>query len=314
MSEQPKIGVLCNSTLGIPSLQGMLSGRLIAAIGVPDKENDATNDIQKIAASFQQEVAVFKKQNFKHALNNWVKTNQLDIVFVFTFPWKIPGEILTIPRFGFINFHFGLLPEYRGADAIFWPIKNRETHGGITVHQMDANFDTGGLIHIERVPIMPTDTYGMYSAKLANVNMQLLQKILPIILMGNIPTNQQNEDAAKYYSKPTIKDIAIKWSTMNPLEIVALINACNPWNKGAYTMLNGMPLRITEATTGIYSNNNTDSGTILDVNENGIIIQCVNNETLCAKIITVEEGIYTANSFAQYCGIKKGLKFNNLQV
>lgn len=312
MSEQPKIGVLCNSTLGIPSLHALLSSKLIAALAVPDKEHDATSDIKNMASSYNCAVNIFEKKGFKTSISNWIKENKLDVVFVFTFPWKIDTAVLNLPRLGFINFHFGLLPQYRGADAIFWPIKNRAAYGGISVHQMDANFDTGALFHVEKVPLLPADTYGMYAAKLANANVHVLQKILPHIFSGQAKTTAQNIEDAHYYNKPTIKDIAIQWDTMTTEEIVALINACNPWNKGAYTMLNNMPLRITEAKVKEGLGNNNDSGVLVDVNEKGLHIQCINNKVLIATVVTIEEGIYSANSFALYCGIQKGLKFSNL--
>lgn len=312
MNRQPKIGVLCNSLLGIPSLHAMLSSKLVAAVGVPDKEHHATSDIKNIAAGFRQEVAVLAKQELSASLSSWINTNQLDVVFVFTFPWRIQKDVLQLPKLGFINFHFGLLPQYRGADAIFWTIKHKAPYGGISVHKMDANFDTGELIHIEKIPLLSTDTYGMHSAKLANANVQVLQKLLPILLTGDVKTTTQKAEEASYYSKPGIKEIGIKWSKMPAADIVALVNACNPWNKGAYTMLNNMPVRITEATVKPSTDNKAKSGTILDISEEGMVIQCVGNDTVLAKVITVEEGIYTAKSFAQACGIKKGLIFNDL--
>lgn len=314
MNKQPKIGILCNSTLGIPSLQAMLSSKLVTAIGMPNIVHDATKDIRNVATSFQQEVTELTKQDLKIGLNNWIKKHQLDIVLVFTFPWKIAKETLALPKLGFINFHFGLLPQYRGADAIFWSIKNRATHGGISVHKMDTSFDTGALIHIEKIPLLPTDTYGMHNAKLANANVNVLQKTLPLLFSGAIKTSAQNGNDAAYYTKPTIKDIAIQWETMTAVEIVALINACNPWNKGAYTMLNGMPIRITEAIVTNTTDATTTNGTILDVSKEGILIKCSGSDAIMAQIITIEEGIYSANVYINQFEVKKGLIFKNLNI
>ena len=314
MKQQPKIGVLCNSTLGIPSLQALLSNQLVSAIGMPDIVHDATNDIRKIVASFQQGVTVFKKENLRNTLDSWIKNNQLDIVLVFTFPWKIDKHTLAVPKLGFINFHFGLLPQYRGADAIFWSIKNREPFGGISVHQMDANFDTGALIHIEKVPILSTDTYGMHSSKLANANLPVLQKILPAIFSGQLKTVEQDKSIANYYSKPSVNDIVINWEAMTAEQIIALINACNPWNKGAYAMINNTLIRITEAALAEKTLSQAMNGTITNIEERGVTIRCKNKEAILAKTITIEEGIYNAFSFTQHFGIKKGLVVTTLKV
>lgn len=314
MSKQPRIGVLCNSTLGIPSLQALYSNRLVAALGIPDVVHHGTEDVKKLAAAFQQEVTTFSKQGLGTALTSWIADNSLDVVFVFTFPWKVPAHVLIKPSLGFINFHFGLLPGYRGADAIFWSIRNKATHGGISVHHMDINIDTGELLHVERVPILPTDTYGMHSSKLASANVSVLQKVLPVILSGKGGAKAQDSTLAKYYKKPSIKDIAIQWATMSAYDIVALVNACNPWNKGAYTMLNGMPVRVTEASVEKGRDEGADAGTILEVNDKGVVIQCVNGDALLATILTIEEGFYTARHFADVFCVKSGVKFKSLQL
>jgi folate-dependent phosphoribosylglycinamide formyltransferase PurN len=59
----------------------------------------------------------------------------------------IRGELLDEGRFGVVNLHGGLSPEYRGADCTFWALYNGEPEKvGCTLHYIDAGIDTGGLI------------------------------------------------------------------------------------------------------------------------------------------------------------------------
>jgi hypothetical protein len=59
----------------------------------------------------------------------------------------IRGELLEQGRFGLVNLHGGLSPEYRGADCTFWALYNREPEKvGCTLHFIDAGIDTGRLI------------------------------------------------------------------------------------------------------------------------------------------------------------------------
>jgi hypothetical protein len=59
----------------------------------------------------------------------------------------IRGELLKEGRFGIINLHGGLSPEYRGADCTFWALYNGEPEKiGCTLHYIDAGIDTGRLI------------------------------------------------------------------------------------------------------------------------------------------------------------------------
>jgi methionyl-tRNA formyltransferase len=61
------------------------------------------------------------------------------------FPARIPPELLTIPHAGFLNLHPALLPRHRGPAPLFWTMQAGELRTGVTVHWMDAGFDTGPI-------------------------------------------------------------------------------------------------------------------------------------------------------------------------
>ncbi|MCD6058410.1 MAG: methionyl-tRNA formyltransferase, partial [Thermomicrobiales bacterium] len=47
-----------------------------------------------------------------------------DLIVSGGFPWRIPSEVLALPRLGAINMHPALLPRYRGPAAIEWALRN----------------------------------------------------------------------------------------------------------------------------------------------------------------------------------------------
>jgi methionyl-tRNA formyltransferase len=69
-----------------------------------------------------------------------------DLLVCNGFPWRLPGEVLRVPRLGAINIHPSLLPQYRGPIPIHWAIRNGDRESGVTVHRMDETFDTGEVI------------------------------------------------------------------------------------------------------------------------------------------------------------------------
>lgn len=69
-----------------------------------------------------------------------------DLACVVCFPWRIPVELLTLPRYGWWNMHPSLLPAYRGPAPLFWMLRHGERTGGVTIHQMDAEFDHGPIV------------------------------------------------------------------------------------------------------------------------------------------------------------------------
>lgn len=293
--------------MALPALQYLLQAGLVQAVGIPDIVHDATNDIRQLCLHFNRQADIFSKKDLAASLNNWVKQHQPDVILVFTFPWKIPSSCLPVPRKGYFNFHFGLLPQYRGADAIFWQIRNREPYGGISVHKMDNGFDTGGLLHIEKVAIDKNDTYGMHMAKLGMVNVPVVQKVLKLLQM-DMAVAAQPAGNARYHPKPGINDILIDWRNQTAEEVHALVNACNPWNKGAYTRLGQNAFRVTCASC-IDDCQPGDPGQILSV-DNGIVVACAQGTNLKIEAVTLEEGIYTAATAITIMQLRKGAFFS----
>ncbi|GGO79490.1 hypothetical protein GCM10011348_13880 [Marinobacterium nitratireducens] len=54
--------------------------------------------------------------------------------------------LLGLPRLGCINIHPSLLPHNRGVDPLFYARLRGETEGGVTVHRLDAELDTGPIL------------------------------------------------------------------------------------------------------------------------------------------------------------------------
>ena len=91
---------------------------------------------------------------------NKVRELQPDVAIVCSFNFLLPKELYEIPKFGTINCHPSLLPDYRGANPYFHVINNNEKQTGITFHYVDETFDTGDIITQIPVDIYENDTMG----------------------------------------------------------------------------------------------------------------------------------------------------------
>ncbi len=69
-----------------------------------------------------------------------------DLIICIGFPWLFSQAALDVPRLGAINIHPSKLPLYRGPFPLPWAVRNGETEIAMTVHRMDANFDTGPIL------------------------------------------------------------------------------------------------------------------------------------------------------------------------
>ena len=78
---------------------------------------------------------------------------EFDLGVSYCYPRKIIEPLLSTPKLGFINYHPGPLPKYKGPTELVQAIKNKETNWGVTVHFMDKNYDTGPIIKIKKIPL-----------------------------------------------------------------------------------------------------------------------------------------------------------------
>ena len=91
-------------------------------------------------------------ENLKHeifTINDNPELTPFDLGVSYAYPRKIIEPLLSTPSKGFINYHPGPLPEYKGPHQYQMAIENHETNWGVTVHYMDEDYDTGDIIKVK---------------------------------------------------------------------------------------------------------------------------------------------------------------------
>jgi methionyl-tRNA formyltransferase len=77
-----------------------------------------------------------------------------DLLLVFGFNWRLPRNVLELPKFGVLNVHPSALPKYRGPSPVLWAIRNGDHFMGITVHRMTGRIDAGPVLaQADNLPI-----------------------------------------------------------------------------------------------------------------------------------------------------------------
>lgn len=66
--------------------------------------------------------------------------------------------VFSICKFGMINIHGEILPEYQNAQSVIWQLYNGSTETGYTIHKINKNIDKGDILYVERFPIIFKDT------------------------------------------------------------------------------------------------------------------------------------------------------------
>lgn len=158
---------------------------------------------------------------------------QPDFILVNSYSMLLPQELLDIPRFGAINIHGALLPQYRGCNPMQWAIINNETETGVTMHHMDAGFDTGDIIAQKQVPLLFEDTWRNVQQRIGVATEELLVEEIPKIMAGTNSRTPQSGGQAQYWRRRKPEDGRFEWS-WKAVDIYNLIRALVHPHPGAF--------------------------------------------------------------------------------
>ncbi len=159
----------------------------------------------------------------------------------------LPQRVLDIPRHGWVNLHFSLLPAWRGAAPVQRAILAGDQITGATTFRIVLELDAGPIFATVTEPIRPDDTAGDLLHRLSLSGARLLVDTLDGIEDGTLtPTPQPETDAqSSYASKINVADGRIDWT--QPAQVLdRLIRACAP-APGAWTTFTGERFKINSA-------------------------------------------------------------------
>ncbi|MFS2292526.1 MAG: methionyl-tRNA formyltransferase [Actinomadura sp.] len=145
----------------------------------------------------------------------------------------LPPEALEIPRYGWVNLHFSLLPAWRGAAPVQRAILHGDDVTGAATFQIEEGLDTGPVYGVLTEPIRPDDTAGDLLERLAVAGADLLVDTMNGIEQGVLEPRPQPTEGVSHAAKLTPEDARVDWSSP-ALHIDRLIRACTP-APGAWT-------------------------------------------------------------------------------
>ena len=313
MSET-KLILLCGSRMALPVMRDLVFYQQLAVVVIPEHCTEFTQEVQQLLKESGIPVLSVTKKDHVAKLQGAIKKYEATIGLMVTFTYKLPASVYSMPANGFFNMHPGPLPTYRGPDPVFWQIKNREEYAGIAIHKVDDDFDTGAIVLSDKIRLSVTDTHGILTAKLAGLATRLVGVLIKMAGLGiDIPSRPQDQTKAKYYKRQSASDITINWQTMDAATIIALVNAGNPWNKGAVTKINHKIIRILGAQKADRETNDRASmepGIIMAVEEKSILVSALNNGGLRVWYLYTDEGFLEAARLSEL-GFFAGNRFEN---
>ena len=169
-----------------------------------------------------------------------------DIGVVVAFGQFLPKRIRELPRLGYlINAHASLLPKLRGAAPIVRAILAGESESGISVMQVQKEMDAGPVALVKRTPIGEDEDAGSLETRLSRLAAEAIAEALDLITSGGIVFTPQDETGVSVAPKLERQEAQLDFS--EPAEgLVRQVRAFAP-RPGAFTQLEGEPLRILAA-------------------------------------------------------------------
>jgi len=154
----------------------------------------------------------------------------------------IPQRALDVPRQGWVNLHFSLLPAWRGAAPVQHAILHGDDVTGATTFRIVAALDAGPVYGVVTEQIGPADTAGDLLARLAFSGAELLVATIGGIESGELVARPQPAEGVSLAPKIAPEDARVRWS--EPAAAVSrLVRACTP-APGAWTVLNDARIKV----------------------------------------------------------------------
>jgi methionyl-tRNA formyltransferase len=165
-----------------------------------------------------------------------------DCVPVVAYGALVPPVALAVPRYGWVNLHFSLLPAWRGAAPVQHAVLHGDEVTGAAVFQLEAGLDTGPVFGTVVEKVGPRDTSGDLLTRLASAGSGLLVAVLDGIEDGALRAEPQPVDGVSLAPKITVEDAQVRWG--DPVFAVdRRVRACTP-SPGAWTTFRGERVKL----------------------------------------------------------------------
>jgi methionyl-tRNA formyltransferase len=276
------VAVAATADVAIPTLEWLKKSKhqLLRVITTPDSRAGRGKVLTASPAALWADLHDLEVLKPNSVEEMEVAFQGADIVLAIAYGRILPSNLLEIPKHGFLNLHFSLLPAYRGAAPVQRSILNGDVVTGITIFKIDENLDTGPIYIQKEWNISKNTTCEQVLDELSIIGSKAFEDVLQMIEEGKAPSPQR-ESGVSFAPKVTKEEAKIDWN-VPAKKITDLVRAFNP-NPGAWTLHKGLILKITEAVEEI-TEQKLEPG-VIRVAGKRLFIGTANNSVEIVKVI-----------------------------
>lgn len=298
-----RVTLFTSSVLALPLLYHLKNRGILACL-VLSQQNDGEILMQNIA---HLQTPYFFYDEKSEATNLQILQQlQSDGALIFTFSHKLPQSTLEHFSHNVYNLHASPLPKYRGAQPLFWQLRNGEARSALSLHHATQTFDSGDILVQREFAIHPKDTHGILNGIVSELAIEVVEAFL---------SKKESLKAIAQTSTPSYaprikqKDSAIDWAQMRGEEIFNLVRACNPFAGGAKTLWKGIYLSIFEVSIVDAPNFGLKAGTILHIGAPEGLIVATKDGAIRFDVLATMDGYFSGVNFANRFGMDAGEVF-----
>ena len=263
----------------VPSLDALLDAgyEVVGAFTQPDRpvgrgHKLAACPVKQRAAERGVPVFQFERVRKQEGLDA-MRALKPDVVVTAAFGQILSKKLLEVPKYGTVNVHASLLPQYRGSAPINWCILNGEKVAGVTTMLTDAGIDTGDMLLARETPIGEMETAGELTERLSRIGAELLIETLDKYLKGEITPVKQDESKMSHQPMLDKEMGRIDWNK-SAEEISWQVRGLNPW-PCTYTALGDGNLKIYLAKPADTESAGAAPGTVIESSaKKGLFVAC----------------------------------------
>lgn len=269
---------------------------VVGVISQPDKQKGRGMKVQYCDVkryALEKELAVYQPETLKDgAILPLLEELCPDIIVVVAYGKILPEYVLKFPKYGCINVHGSLLPEYRGASPIQRAVIDGKKVTGVTTMYMDKGLDTGDMLLKREYEIGENTNTGEAFDDLAKIGAELLLETLDGLEKGTITPVKQDETKATYAEKIFKDECAINFDD-NVQTVHNKIRGLYPF-PGAFCYHDGKMLKLCESR--LYKENAPDgkTGEVIGLSKDGILVKCRDGAVLLTKVKPEGKGVMNA--------------------
>ncbi len=235
----------------VPSLERLIAAnkQVAGIVTAPDKPagrglKPKASPVKQVALSLGLPVLQPNRLNDRDFLEHLARWEpDLGVVVAFR---KLPSAVWRLPRYGTINLHASLLPQYRGAAPIQRAIMNGEKVTGLTTFFLDDQLDTGHIIMQEYIDIGENETFGSLHDRMKILGADLLLQTVEQIEKGNIHTWPQPQIHPLKVAPRIRKEECRLDFEKSAHELHNFVRALSP-HPGAFTIVDGKIFKVLQS-------------------------------------------------------------------